>query len=222
MLSNGRIAIIIFFFASTFLLLHLPQTIDEIPIKKSLDHFPKQIGKWNHVNSRFLSDQIAEMIGVDDYIDYDFSSPDKQIISLYVSYFKALGITGGYHSPKNCLPGSGWNITGAEQIELVPSPSATAFGPVKVNLMVVNNGSDKQVVLYWYQNCGRVIASEYWAKIYMVFDSIVKRRRDGSFIRVMAPFRDGELSEKTDYLKEFASQVLFKLQEFLPGNQITS
>ncbi len=40
-----------------------------------------------------------------------------------------------------------------------------------VSEMLIRSGPNYQVVLYWYQNKGRIIASEYWEKIYLVLDA---------------------------------------------------
>ena len=216
MLSNFRIAIVVFCFVLTFWLLQVSQSVKEIPIKRPLDQFPQKIGKWNLENKHALSNQVIKMIGVDDYISYDYASPDGSIVNLYVSYFKALGKTGGYHSPRDCLPASGWNIVSIKPLKLEVHHSEN--GPIHVNSMIIQKGTEKQVVLYWFQNRGRIIASEYWDKIYMVLDAILKGRRDGSFIRIMTRTQEGNISETPAYLEEFAEQVMIILEEYLPGS----
>ena len=213
-LSNLRIVIVALLFVITFVVLHVSESVKETPIKKRLNMFPQKTGKWTLVNTRLLSNPVIEMIGVNDYIDYDYASPDGPIVNLYVSYFN--GKTGGYHSPRNCLPGSGWNVANTKHLKLDIHDSET--GPFRVNLMIVQKGIDKQVVVYWYQNRGRIIASEYWGKIYLVLDSIFKRRRDGSFIRIMAPVYKGRIDETGAFLKEFAEGVVIILREFIPGS----
>lgn len=214
MLSNLRIVIVFLLFIITFALLQVSDSVKETPIKKGLNTFPQETGKWTLTNTRRLSNRVIKMIGVDDYIDYDYAAPDGSIVNLYVSYFN--GKTGGYHSPRNCLPGSGWNVVNIKPLKLDINNSET--GPFQVNLMIVQKGIDKQVVVYWYQNRGRIIASEYWGKIYLVLDSIFKRRKDGSFIRIMAPVYKDSIDETAGYLKEFAERVVVILREFIPGS----
>ena len=185
-----------------------------VPISKELSQFPKQIGKWEVVSSRELSDSTVKMLGVDDYVDYRYASEDGTIINLYISYFSSVGVTGGYHSPRNCLPGGGWQIANLSTMQLNKSDSSK---PVEVSSMVVQQGVNKQITLYWYQNRGRIIASEYWEKIFLVVDAIFKRRRDGSFIRIMAPIHDGNIEEIETQLRDFAEKVLGRLEDFIPG-----
>jgi EpsI family protein len=216
MLSNFRIAIVVFLFLFTFWMLQVSQFVKETPIKRSLDEFPKQIGKWTQVNTRLLSGPVAKMLGADDYIDYDYAAPEAPMLNLYISYFGCLDKKGGYHSPRNCLPGSGWDIAHSESLTLDLHRSEPSSA--KVNMMIVVKGNKKRLVIYWYQNRGRIISSEYWGKIYLVLDSIFKRRRDGSFIRIMAPAPTGKTGGTAYYLKEFAEQVILILEEFIPGN----
>jgi len=216
MLSNFRIAIVVFLSSFTFWMIQVSQFVKETPIKRSLDEFPKQIGKWTQVNTRLLSDPVAKMLGVDDYIDYDYAAPEAPMLNLYISYFGCLGKKGGYHSPRNCLPGSGWDIAHSESLTLDLHRSESS--PAKVNMMIVIKGNKKRVVIYWYQNRGRIISSEYWGKIYLVLDSIFKRRRDGSFIRIMTSTPEEKMDATAGYLKEFAEQVMPIVEKFIPGN----
>ena len=91
------------------------------------------------------------------------------------------------------------------------------YGLIKVNSLIIQKGLDKQLVLYWYQDRGRIITSEYWAKIYMVWDSMFKNRTDGAFVRLTVPFvgDDGEAVLK--HGKAFAEQIFPLLWEYLPS-----
>ncbi len=74
----------------------------------------------------------------------------------------------------------------------------------------------KQIVLYWFQSGGRIIASEYMQKIWMVTDSITRHRTDGSFIRLTAPVVNDEQAS-LNQLKEFIRHLMPILQEYIPS-----
>jgi EpsI family protein len=213
MLSNPRILIVVLLFVLTSGVLHVTESVKETPIKKPLSSFPQKMGKWIRVNTNRLSNAELEMIKPSDYLNYYYASSDGDYVNLYVSYFN--GVEGGYHSPRNCLPGSGWNVADITPIQL--NPHTWKAGPFNVNLMIVQKGIEKQAVIYWYQNRGRIIASEYWDKVYLVVDSILKKRRDGSFVRIMAPVYNGKIEETTSSMKGFAERVVIELREFIPG-----
>lgn len=155
------------------------------------------------------------MLGVDDYIDYSYYDGNGNSVNLYVGFYESVGTGGGYHSPKNCLPGGGWGINSTKEIKI--TPRNTTGQPVKVSEMVIRNGNEYQVTLYWFQNRGRIIASEYWEKIYLVLDALLKNRRDGAFVRLMAYAPDGDIKIAEKSLNRFAELALPELTKFLPG-----
>jgi EpsI family protein len=215
-LCNFRIAIVALLFTFTFCLLQVSGSVTETPIKRSLDQFPQRIGKWTRLNTHSLSNQVSEMLGVDDYISYDYASPDGLVLNLYVSYFNSLGQMKGYHSPRNCLPASGWDVADIKPLKLDIRHSGLKTS--QANMVTITKSGEKRLVIYWYHGRGRIFSSEYWGKIYLVLDSIFKRRTDSTFVQIMAPLPNTQIKEVGYYPEEFAKQVMLILQEFIPGN----
>ena len=92
------------------------------------------------------------------------------------------------HSPLNCLPGAGWEPTNRTRVPVpVPGYGANGARSAEINRLVIQKGIEKTLVLYWYQAHGRIVASEYWGKIYTVVDAIRLNRSDGSMVRVTVP-----------------------------------
>ena len=215
-LSNIRIAIVFVFFAVTFLAIQMSQTVRETPIKQPLSRFPIEIGDWKFARKSFFSAPVIDMLGVNDYISYDYAEANGRVLNLYISYFTAVGVIGAYHSPQNCLPGGGWNIVSVEDILLTKVPAPHTGAAIKK--VVVQKGSEQQVVLYWFQNRGRIIASEYWEKIYLVVDAIFKQRRDGSFIRIIGQVpKGGDKDKFAQEMNDFAGSVVGIASDFIPG-----
>jgi EpsI family protein len=101
-------------------------------------------------------------------------------VVLYVAYYQSQRTGATYHSPRNCLPGSGWQFT-EQRKTVVRGPYG---GDALVNEAIVQNGLDRQIILYWYQDRGRILASEYSAKLYLMWDALTKNRSDGAMVRV--------------------------------------
>ena len=182
--------------------------------RKQFSTFPKQIGNWVGKEGRF-SQQVYDVLGVDDSILISYINPEGQDVQLYVGYYQSQREGSLIHSPKNCMPGSGWNITGSSIEEVAVSGSKTE--KIKVIKLILEKGIQKQVVLYWYQSRGRFISSEYWQKIYLVWDAIFKNRTDGSFVRLITfSNSQGEVSA-TNRLKLFASRLIPVLNDYIPG-----
>jgi EpsI family protein len=135
---------------------------------------------------------------------------------LYVGFYQSQRTGSTYHLPKNCLPGAGWTIMQSEYVTL-PMPGDQS---VTINQVLVQKGLDKQVILYWYHERGRVIASEYWAKGYLVWDSMTKHRSDGSLVRISVPVQDGTEEEAFDHAVQFLQDMWPVLLDFMPDQTI--
>jgi EpsI family protein len=133
------------------------------------------------------------------------------VANLYVGYYATQRTGATYHSPLNCLPGSGWMLSqpGKATITLADGSSFVA------NKYVIQNGEYKSFMIYWYQGRGRNVASEYWGKIYTVLDSVRLRRSDGAMVRVTVPFSDSEVAAQKAAI-EFASSASTVLPEYVP------
>ncbi len=190
--------------------LHLFDTDSPTPIKQPLQSFPHKIGVWQSSKSQTLQKDIARMLNVDDYIFRTYHAPNGLTISFYVSFFAYTDRTKGYHSPLNCMPGSGWNIAHTQEFQIQLEDSQT----VDVKRLIMQNGDQKQDALYWYQCRGRIIHNEYWERIYRVIDSIWKQRTDGAFVRLILHQQPDKASMSN--LKEFAAEVIPLLWKYLP------
>ena len=100
-------------------------------------------------------------------------------------------------------------------------PIANADGngrDIIVNRYIVQKGLERQLVLYWYQSHGRVVASEYWSKLYLVTDAIRTNRTDGSMVRVIAPIAHGDESGAAAerVAEDFVRAILPALPAYLP------
>ena len=180
--------------------------------RKALKEFPQAIGAWQRTGSdQILDVETLKVLRASDYLLRDFRASDGRVANLYVGYYASQRTGATYHSPLNCLPGSGWILSepGKAKIAL---PDGSEF---VANKYVIQNGEYRSMMIYWYQGRGRNVASEYWGKVYTVFDSVRLRRSDGAMVRVTVPVGDSEAAaEKTAI--EFASTASNVLPEFVP------
>lgn len=107
--------------------------------------------------------------------------------SVYVGYYDRQTQGRTIHSPKNCLPGAGW-----EALESRPVTIATPHGAVTVNRYLLQKGNQRALVLYWYQGRGRIQANEYRVKWELLRDAALKRRSEEALVRVLVPVGDSE------------------------------
>jgi EpsI family protein len=182
--------------------------------RRPLAEFPAEVGGWRQQGRDFRFDAATEaVLSADDYVSRDYVAADgASAASLYVGYYSTQRTGATYHSPLNCLPGSGWTLNEPGRVEIRPADGSRAF---EANRYVIEHGGDRQLMVYWYQGRGRAVASEYVDKVYTVFDSIRRRRSDGSMVRVLVPVRGSE-AQALERAAEFASQVEPKLAAYVP------
>lgn len=180
--------------------------------RKELKDFPQTVGGWEKTGTdQILDEPTLKVLRASDYLLRDFRKPDGQVANLYVGYYATQRTGATYHSPLNCLPGSGWILSqpGKATIAL---PDGSSF---VANKYVIQNGDFKSLMVYWYQGRGRSVASEYWGKIYTVVDSVRLRRSDGAMVRVTVPIRDSEATAQQAAI-EFASAASTVLPQYVP------
>ena len=181
--------------------------------RKELKNFPEQIGAWQKAGpDTTLDAPTLQVLRASDYLLRDFRRPDGQVANLYVGYYLTQRDGASYHSPLNCLPGSGWTLVDPGKVNL-PGPDGSTF---TANKYVIQNGNTKSLMLYWYQGRGRALSSEYWGKVYTVIDSVRLRRSDGAMVRVTVPITSSE-SKALEAATEVAVSATSALPEFVPN-----
>jgi EpsI family protein len=184
-------------------------------VRESFSEFPMDLGSWKGEQTPEMDTEVLAVLGVDDHISRYYFSSDQSVVGLYIGYYKSQREGRTIHSPLNCLPGAGWNPVKRSVIS-VPIESAPA---IRINSIVIAKGNERQQVLYWYQSHGRVIASEYWGKIYTVLDALRTNRTDSALVRVITPLggtgpESGTSAEKRGI--EFVKTLFPMLSRFLP------
>ncbi len=181
--------------------------------RRPLAEFPAELGNWHQAGRDTRFDQATEaVLRADDYVSRDYVSDAGTPASLYVGYYSTQRTGATYHSPLNCLPGSGWTLNEPGTVEIKPSDGSAPF---EANRYIIEHAGDRQLLVYWYQGRGRAVASEYVDKVYTVLDSIRRRRSDGSMVRVLVPVRGSE-AEALERAAQFAAQVEPKLSAYVP------
>jgi EpsI family protein len=177
-----------------------------------LREFPSGIDSRQSEDLPF-ENEVVEATGSDDYINREYYDDATPSIELYIGYYKNQSSGDRIHSPKNCLPGSGWEPVSSDKLEI----NAEHGLPVVVNEYVVRQGTHRDLVLYWYQSHGRIVASEYLAKFWLVADGLRHRSTDGAMIRIWTTASDGDANARTRAV-DFARHIYPQVAMFLSGS----
>jgi EpsI family protein len=182
--------------------------------RQQFSRFPMTISKWRGQPDPPLTQHVVDVLGVDDYLSRTYYTANGDVANLYMGFYENQRQGDTIHSPLNCLPGAGWEPIEKERVQL-----RTPNGPALVNELIIEKGIDHQLVLYWYQAHGRVVASEYWGRTYLVLDALRLNRTDGSMIRVITNLGDNPEEHRlraSAIAHEFAEAVLPMLGPYLP------
>jgi EpsI family protein len=183
------------------------------PMAKPLSDFPKQVAGYTSIADMPLAPKELEALGgVTDYVNRWYASPSQGALSLFIEYFVTQRTGATIHSPKNCLPGAGWQPvqSGFYQLKLDDGRS------VPINLYLIRKDLEEQVVLYWYQSHGRVVASEYWGKFYLVYDALRLNRTDAALVRIVTPVVGGDEEAARTRAITFAKQITTDVDKVIP------
>jgi len=213
--ANLRLALVVVLMLGTTAFLRSRSGPESLPPRTSLDDFPDRLGEW-HSRQIYISEDIQKILGHGDFMQRIFSRPEgarTEAVELFIAYFPSQRTGSTIHSPKNCLPGSGWVPVESHRIPLT-RPDGTV---VTVNRYVIQKGNVRQLVIYWYQAHDRVVASEYWAKFYMVADAFSLNRTDGSLVRLITRLDPSESAEDGQQrIVSFLSNLFPILSEYIP------
>jgi EpsI family protein len=182
------------------------------PLRDFSHVFP---GGWMMTEEGYVDDETQSVLKADDTLTRTYGNAKYgERANLFVAYFKTQRTGKAPHSPKNCLPGSGWEASTSDYLDVAVPGMAE---PIHVNRYIVAKGEQKSVVLYWYQTQRRVVASEYRAKILSVEDAIRYNRTDTALVRVVVPFLGNDDEKAQREAVDFVQSFFTPLRAYLPA-----
>jgi EpsI family protein len=199
------------FMAGQGLAVHTFVGTERLPAPPDLNRLPQSIEGWRGYADLPISAATAQQLGADRALERAYMRPGAGVsVDLFVAWFQSQrGGATQPHSPKVCLPGSGWLPIDASEIRL-----KTSLGEIPVERYVVANRGTRGLALYWYQTPRRVITGEWQAKFFTMLDGLRDRRTDTAIVRIFMTLPPGR-SEPPE-AAEFASAVYPELRRLLP------
>jgi EpsI family protein len=186
---------------------------DIIPDIAPLASFPPAVREWTLTHEMPLEKEVVDILRADDTLNRIYRNPQGIESSLFIAFFKTQRYGQSPHSPRNCLPGNGWQPNKDSRLTIaIPGRE----GPITINNYVIARGDEESVVLYWYQSHDRVIASELSAKMWLVADAIRYHRSDTALVRVIVPVRDHASDTAEQAAAEFVRALYPEVLAHLP------
>ena len=196
----------------TSVALHFRSAEEAIAPHTKVAQFPQVINGWKGTDIELTSDDVATL-GSGQFLLRDYTRDSGPAVTLFLAYYPSQKTGDTMHSPKNCMPGSGWTPTKSSVINI----RAADGRPITANRYVVAQGKDSMVVVYWYQAHGHTAASEYWAKWLLVRDAITMNRTDGALVRILTSVEHNETEAGAQARAiQFAQQIAPSLDTYIP------
>ncbi len=212
MTRSFRVALSCAILIGAMFVLHLRSTGEAIPIRKPLESFPTTLGGWQGREATIFEVDVLNVLKVKDYLMRRYVDASGRSLWLYVGYWDTQRKGAQPHSPRNCLPGAGWEPLEASRLTIaLPPPRA----PITVNRFLLQKDQAQQLVFYWYQSHGQAIAGELAARLEMVKSSITHNRTDGALVRISSPIY-ASVPETSDLLVKYVQALYPTLTEYLP------
>jgi EpsI family protein len=144
--------------------------------------FPMEIGEWNGERMSLRPDELDDL-KPEDYLIAEYRKSSGEWVNLYAAYWKIISKGSGPHSPKACLPGSGWKILNASLVAV--DGISISGNPLIVNRLQIEKNGDRMVVHYWDIQCGRLIRGDRLRRFYRFWDRLSNQRTDYAFVRLI-------------------------------------
>lgn len=188
---------------------------DVIPEVEPLSTVAASLNGWTAVHDFPLEKEVQEVLRADDTLNRIYVNADRSAqASLFIAFFKTQRQGQAPHSPKNCLPGAGWEPMLDEKIRIdLPGRGSG----IQVNKYLIARGDEKSLVLYWYQSHDRAIAGEFEAKFWLVADAIRSRRSDTALVRVIVPVRNDDIPAAQSTAETFVRSMYSEIALRLPA-----
>jgi len=168
-------------------------------------------------------DQV-QIAGMTSYVNRVYYRDTLPAFSMYIGFYDSQSQGKTVHSPKNCLPGAGWEAMDAGSVQITAADGRVAT----LNRYVIAKDNMQALVYYWYQGRGRVASNEYLVKWDLLRDAALERRTDEALVRLVVPVippsdsaTPAELQEAQavaeEVAKQAATELLASLNAFLPA-----
>jgi EpsI family protein len=202
------------FLAGQGLLVYWAAGTEHSPAPPALAQFPATFSGWTKLREDPIDPDVANTLGADRLLSRTYANAAAEPVGFLVAWFQSQRAGASQpHSPKVCLPASGWAPVSTGDLRIV-----TAAGAIKVNRYVVASGSQRAVILYWYQTSRRATAGEWASKLWLVADALRDQRTDTALVRIVVEDQISGDAHGTETAANFARSVYPELVHRLPQN----
>jgi len=222
----SKLLVALAYLGLTFYVYNYLATDEFVPEHRDFETFPQQLEEWRCAGQEGMDEATLRNLGATDYLicDYRNETEPTERVNVYVGYHETqVRKEGGgagensIHPPEHCIPGSGWDVIDSQVVDLdLPGLPDGRIGGREAKRFVIAKGNARQLVYFWYQSRGRIVARNHEVILFRVWDRAIHQRTDGSLVRLTVPIRNGDEEAAEQTLLSFAAAFAPSLTEYLP------
>ncbi len=178
-------------------------------LSRPLETIPFSLDCWEGQDNPRLNDATESVLKADSYLTRSYACGERSL-SFFMAYYSLQKAGESMHSPRHCLPGSGWEIWNYEELETTAPNGET----VAINKFYLQHGRQRTIAYYWYQSRSRIVANEYLGKFCLVWDTVLRGNTEGSIVRVIV--EDNETAD--EIVKTFIPRMIGEIAAVMPGD----
>jgi len=170
----------------------------------NLADFPLEIDGWIG-EKEDIPDYVFTQLNPVDIFSANYINKNGVRINLLVDYFESNNV-GGPHSPRNCLPGSGWVI-------LESADRNIKFGnrSIAASRMNLRLGETGKIMDFWYLTKYGETSNDYLFKFYAMLSSLTFKPTDVAFIRIITDSDSASVSALNDFEQSVLGEIYARL-----------
>ncbi|MCP4705701.1 MAG: EpsI family protein [candidate division Zixibacteria bacterium] len=190
-------AIIAIFLLSVLIRNYRPDQIHEV----DLSTFPLIKNGWVGQNHN-IDQSVIDMLNPNELFSATYTNGDGVSIQLFFDYFSASNRTGGPHSPRNCLPGSGWAILDQSSVKLDIENRSIDIARFNIAFK-----SYQSVMDFWYITKYGETSNDYVYKLYLMLSSLTLQPADRAYVRIICDSSPNNLEALKHFEETFVTEI---------------
>jgi exosortase D (VPLPA-CTERM-specific) len=181
-----------------------------LPPRTEFALFPRQIGAWQGADMAIEASALAAL-NATDHLSVNYAR-GAAVVNVWSAYYDSQYSGNAAHSPLVCIPGGGWQVEDGGVVEIPLAGGAS----LNASRLIISQGTDKQLVYFWFVEGGRHETNEYVAKLRLFENAVLQNRRDGALVRFVTPVEGGDLARADETLQAFVAEAAPLLPAYVP------
>ncbi len=180
----------------------------------AVGELPETIDGWKAKYVQFDRALLTSWLGTDSMVFREYVNTAQGVaVVVYAAYYPDMDASDRAHAPEVCYPGQGWTVRRNAHVDILLDGDI----PVSVKRMVVEKGTDREVVYSWWQTSDGIIAENWQYRLRMVTRRLLGRETSSVWVRISAP-ESGPGGPPADrVLQSFARQMYPLLMLYFPN-----